>query len=618
MDVRRRSLWLDVKPRRDQAGAPSTHVERQPAWVMGRVTEILDNGWVEVEVPADDPESHATGPTDGLLTYVGALVRVLLDPTGKVLQIASPQSTDTSRTPVATGMAGAMIERARLEALRAASEAGEVRQRADRAKAAADAAARSAATALQAAETNAGSSFSQDEPAAPKDGMIWYQLNGSGQIVGVKVRVSGAWVARPLAAEQVLVPGSVGSVTLADGAVTADKVYASKELWAKMAVFGSVTTDMLVAGNATIPGNIVVGDLYGNSLNGVTVRGSEISLQDTEAGNVQARTIRGSLTGWTPVNNTSLSLAHGNISVSIPTDRNGAWGAEYRIPAGNAPGAGQGANIQISAQCGIPPGMRVIVEPVYRLNGREVDVLTGARTSLSASVPDGAELTAVRVLSIDSVGGFFIQSLSISWVPTTRSGLSISRGASDGVAQIEMRTDNGVARLRPTGAEYIENGASIGGVLWRDLISPPIAFAGWDTGVGSNAGSGAEGLLSVSLARTTHLLGGCRVHQGFIKVPIAGWYLVTASCGFKWATKDRDDWAVAVGIRRSSAKKVDWYNDPAMTLPLIPNVSTRPSAADIMHLSADEGVTLAFWQNTGSWRPNEGTSRLSLHLIDAD
>lgn len=68
----------------------------------------------------------------------------------------------------------------------------------------------------------------------------------------------------------------VGTTRLAPGSVTADCIYASKELWAKMAAFGSVTTEMLTAGNATISGKAVVGDLVGNNLTGVTIRGGSV------------------------------------------------------------------------------------------------------------------------------------------------------------------------------------------------------------------------------------------------------------------------------------------------------------------------------------------------------
>lgn len=69
---------------------------------------------------------------------------------------------------------------------------------------------------------------------------------------------------------------AVGATKLAPGSVTSDAVYASRELWAKIAAFASVTTDMLTAGNATITGTAVVGDLKGNNIFGSKIVGSSM------------------------------------------------------------------------------------------------------------------------------------------------------------------------------------------------------------------------------------------------------------------------------------------------------------------------------------------------------
>ena len=69
---------------------------------------------------------------------------------------------------------------------------------------------------------------------------------------------------------------AVGATRLAPGSVTSDAIYASKELWAKLAAFASVTTDMLTAGKATITGTAVVGDLKGNNIFGSKIVGSSM------------------------------------------------------------------------------------------------------------------------------------------------------------------------------------------------------------------------------------------------------------------------------------------------------------------------------------------------------
>ena len=69
---------------------------------------------------------------------------------------------------------------------------------------------------------------------------------------------------------------AVGATKLAPGSVTSDAIYASKELWAKLAAFASVTTDMLTAGKATITGDAVVGNLKGNDIFGSKIVGSSM------------------------------------------------------------------------------------------------------------------------------------------------------------------------------------------------------------------------------------------------------------------------------------------------------------------------------------------------------
>lgn len=70
---------------------------------------------------------------------------------------------------------------------------------------------------------------------------------------------------------------AVGATKLAPGSVTSDAIYASKELWAKLAAFASVTTDMLTAGKATITGSAVVGELKGNKIWGSQIVGAQLS-----------------------------------------------------------------------------------------------------------------------------------------------------------------------------------------------------------------------------------------------------------------------------------------------------------------------------------------------------
>lgn len=82
---------------------------------------------------------------------------------------------------------------------------------------------------------------------------------------------------------------AVGATKLAPGSVTSDAIYASKELWAKLAAFASVTTDMLTAGKATITGTAVVGDLKGNRIQGSKIVGSSIYTYLDSAASINAK-----------------------------------------------------------------------------------------------------------------------------------------------------------------------------------------------------------------------------------------------------------------------------------------------------------------------------------------
>lgn len=56
------------------------------------------------------------------------------------------------------------------------------------------------------------------------EGRIWWQTNAEGHGIGIKVSVGGEWVSYMIAADQILVPSSIGPVQIADGAITAPKL----------------------------------------------------------------------------------------------------------------------------------------------------------------------------------------------------------------------------------------------------------------------------------------------------------------------------------------------------------------------------------------------------------
>jgi hypothetical protein len=262
------NLWIDYKP------SPRTAVASQQAsygsgsqagtWATGRVLEVLDDGLVRVELPADEPVSEVVAPADGGVTAVGAECVCLQAGDGKVYQVVSPATLPEGGQARATGATGRIAleaagTKAELDAARKEIEAAQ-KQLSEEVKAAKDAASTSGKQAAAALKRAIGRvTVSQTAPAKPADGDLWVATNADKQATGIKVwsGQAKAWQDYLLIAGRVLVPGSVGNVQLGDGAVTAPKITASDELWAKVGTFAKVTTQMLQAGQARITGELL-------------------------------------------------------------------------------------------------------------------------------------------------------------------------------------------------------------------------------------------------------------------------------------------------------------------------------------------------------------------------
>ena len=262
------NLWIDRKPspRADAANQLASYGSGSQAgtWATGRVLDVLDGGMVRVELPADEPASEVVAPADGGVTAIGAECVCLQDGTGRVYQVVSPASLPEGGQARATGATGRIAleaagTKAELDAAKADIDAAQKRL-AEEVKAAKDAAATSGEAAANALKRALGRvTVAGTAPAEPADGDLWVVTGEDRQATGVKVwsAAAKAWQDYMLVAGKVLVPGSVGAVQLADGAVTAPKITASDELWAKVATFAKVTTQMLQAGNARITGELL-------------------------------------------------------------------------------------------------------------------------------------------------------------------------------------------------------------------------------------------------------------------------------------------------------------------------------------------------------------------------
>lgn len=156
------------------------------------------------------------------------------------------------------------------QAVEAAAKAVEAKTAADNATAAAKDAATDAASAL----VNANSALARAThvttgmiaPTENVEGDIWFPANEQGNVIGMKTWAGSAWVDVQLVAGSVLVPGSVGATTIADGAITTPKL--------------TVTEDMMVAllkAHKIEADEIDLNTLNGHTINGIAISGSTVT-----------------------------------------------------------------------------------------------------------------------------------------------------------------------------------------------------------------------------------------------------------------------------------------------------------------------------------------------------
>lgn len=537
-----------------------------PSWMLGIVRATsqeeaaLPEGWVRVAVPHDAPTSEVTGLCDGGLTAVGAIVQVRLDSTGRVVSISSPVQLPDGAQPVATGAMGRMLT----EGL--ASAKGDLEKSREQLK-----------KELAAAETRLAAADIPTDRIKP-----------------------GAHL--------------IGGALLADGAVTANKVVVNGDLWAKIANVAKITTDMLTAGDATIVGTAIVGDLIGNRL-----LGGELALYDSEK---DKRKMVAAAAKWSPGDRLTTVTAEGQATFKVEHSRGGPiLSAVYSETIGPPVESANAVTITASASTRRIYTWKLTVS--YRTANDETGSISAAATNGRAvvTIPDHSEVFLITI-SGNAVNGandpqLFVNAVEVTWSLAKDSGLRIWRDKT-GQSRIDITTDGGMATMTSDGLTYTHGDTEIGRVSWATLVQPPAAIVTWPQNAGGNVAKFSDGALWVHLAEDVKTWGGCYVEGKYLIVPKAGWYQVDVGCGFLWK-RGENGWAVAVGLWRRSLDGIGWLNgDPAMTLPLIPGTTTRPSASAIIHCAEGEGLALGFWQNTGSWKPNSGPSRMSVRMIQED
>lgn len=658
----KKSLWLDVAPKKGQAvasqNATAATGSESGGWNTGTVLEIYpDSQAVRVRIPASAREGEGleqTGPSDGLVTAVGATVVVLLDGSGRITQVVSPNVIPDGVTPVATGVAGTRLLEAMSEAKEAQSRADGVRARAqeafdkaEEAKASVggfdarigaaqsdasaalskangvDAKASQAQSLASSAQTTASKALSKaasadvrytssdhnplgSEGAGKPVGALWDVVSG-GLIVRRFTWTGTAW-------QQV----KIGADTIGKDAVTAEAVYASKEMWSKLAVFDEAVIDKLVAQNATIPGTLI-----SNQLIGKTISGSTLSLLDVKKYRDVEFIPNTTIAGWSPLPDGSTKL-HMVESVITATGNAPEIGLAYKYPVPVDGGA------RLIVVLNVESNDLSRIECTTVIIGQRADGKSQMFTHASAfqgnqfvdacDVAPDIKVTEVQILVTKKNGNVnrpisvTVLDARMAWEEATSSGLEIARSKA-GEASIVFSSDQGRTILTP-GRIRVENmvGQLLGSQTWRSFVAPPIAICTWPGNAGVDTPAG-EGELKLNWCDSKKLAGGFTESGGWLIAPITGWYMVTAITDWRYAGA-KEGWAVSTGIRRRGNTGSDWDRDPSDTRAFTANINIRPTAVGMMKLLAGEGIMLTYWQNTGAWKPT-GKSRLNVQFITA-
>lgn len=294
------SLWLDADPgdgasSRLLGGATS----EAGGWVSALVVGVdAGGGTVRVQIPWDATPGDGweqTCPASGIFG-VGAVVRCAVDGAGRLTGVMEPldlaegaaqaigasarrllaarqeldraqQSIDQSQKDLAGKIEDFQDRVARIkeEAARAAAEAGTAAGK-EAAGAAADEAAKRAVDGARKEIASDAASDALDQ-ISPTLASWQSTVNAAKSTAEDAKREAGEAKTAPIPTHRIVKGDTLlDGDLLADGTVGAREIVASEALWAKIGHFAKITTPMLEAGNATIPGKLIAGQITGISI----------------------------------------------------------------------------------------------------------------------------------------------------------------------------------------------------------------------------------------------------------------------------------------------------------------------------------------------------------------
>ena len=465
------NLWLDKTPAREKASVSQN--SGTGSWVTGVVREVLDGGLLRVGVPADDPVSEAVVPSDGTVSAVGAVVRVLVDSRGRAVHGGAPVSVPEGADLVPSGTVGQWVQ----------SGQDGLRTRLDQARTELE-------SSMAALGVNLDEAVDNPEVVAPA---VWAKIATFAKVT-TEMLVAGDATIAGTAVVGDLVGNTLrgGVISLLDQAQTPSTATGSNTAGAWRYAPDGVMSGNTTGSVSTVSGYPVVTINSGTTPGGFFTASMQYGEVFGPAAAVGA--IMYSVT---------VKVAGGSGPISFSVQSNEA--TNYHSGYVNAVSGGT-----YTLKATIPEGQW--------LNQKPGSVLNRVALHLGQGFSQGTTFT--------------ITSITASWPPALKTGLKIYRD-STGQARIDVvGNDGNTAILNSSGVTMEDaSGATIGTTTWRNLVAPPFATSR-QVGVANTRLTDSK-WGALTLTGTTTVRGGVTATQTGFTIPTAGTYRVDGTAIYR-------------------------------------------------------------------------------------
>lgn len=465
------NLWLDKTPAREKASVSQN--SGTGSWVTGVVRDVLDGGLLRVGVPADDPVSEAVVPSDGTVSAVGAVVRVLVDSRGRAVHGGAPVSVPEGADLVPSGTVGQWVQ----------SGQDGLRTRLDQARTELE-------SSMAALGVNLDEAVDNPEVVAPA---VWAKIATFAKVT-----------------TEMLV---AGDATIAGTAVVGDLV-GNTLRGGVLSLLDQAQTPSTATGSNTAsawsyqPDGVMSGETTGSVS---TVSGYPVIRIDS---------------GTTPGGFFPASMQYG--AVFGPADAVGAitYSVTVKVAGGSGPisfsvQSNEATNYHsgyVNAVSGGTYTLKATIPEGQWLSPKPGSVLNRVALHLGQGFSQGTTFT--------------ITSITASWPPALKTGLKIYRD-STGQARIDVVGDDGnTAILNSSGVTMKDaSGATIGTSTWRNLVATPFATSRHVGVANTRLTDSTWGALT--LTGTTTVRGGVTATQTGFTIPTAGRYRVDGTAFYR-------------------------------------------------------------------------------------